>query len=298
MNIKQAEQLSGVPRQNIRFYEREGLLCPARNPENDYREYNQENVRTLKLIRAMRMLNMPLDRINALLKGEISVHAAMETQQIQLREQMRQLTSAIHFCDELKERQNLDELDVDEILHRMETPEIQKSLFQTWLEDYKKVRLSEREKVFTFIPEDAVTNAREFTNALFTYANANGLDLVITKEGMYPEFTINGIEYTAERLYTTVQRIPVATIRCEVKHPEDFEPDVPERRKKWLKLLYFGWPLLPILFALINLNTLTGIEWSEILSTWEGWLVLLSLLALTFISIFRFWLFHFNENGK
>ncbi len=47
MNIKDAEARSGVSKQNIRFYERQGLLAPARDPGNDYREYNEEDIRTL-----------------------------------------------------------------------------------------------------------------------------------------------------------------------------------------------------------------------------------------------------------
>ena len=38
MTIKDVEQLTGITRQNIRFYEREGLIAPCRNPENQYRE--------------------------------------------------------------------------------------------------------------------------------------------------------------------------------------------------------------------------------------------------------------------
>ena len=54
MNIKQAEELTGVSRQNIRFYEREGLLLPERNPENGYREYTEEHIEILKKIRLLR----------------------------------------------------------------------------------------------------------------------------------------------------------------------------------------------------------------------------------------------------
>ena len=54
MNIKQAEALSGVSRRNIRFYEQAGLLHPDRDPENDYRIYTEEDIRTLKLIRTLR----------------------------------------------------------------------------------------------------------------------------------------------------------------------------------------------------------------------------------------------------
>ena len=54
MNIKQASEQSGVSAPNIRFYEKEGLLTPARRQGNDYRDYTAGNVRTLKLIRMLR----------------------------------------------------------------------------------------------------------------------------------------------------------------------------------------------------------------------------------------------------
>ena len=291
MNIKQAEQLSGVPRQNIRFYEREGLISPERNPENDYREYDQEDIRTLKLIRAMRMLDMPLDQIKALLQGKLSLDNAVEAQKLHLQEQVQKLTAAISFCEELKGSGPLNELPVDEILGRMEAPENQKTLAQSWLEDYKKVRLSEKEKVFTFVPEGAVTNAREFSDALFAYANDNGLDLVITKESMYPEFTINGIEYTAERHYSVVCRVPYATIRCQVMHPEDFEPDVPESRKKWLKLMKYA--PTAVIVILLSLPGLIASNWG-----WEGWLILFSVAVAVFTMHYRFQFFHFNDKSK
>ena len=46
MTIKEVEQLTGITRQNIRFYEREGLITPRRNPENQYREYSADDVKT------------------------------------------------------------------------------------------------------------------------------------------------------------------------------------------------------------------------------------------------------------
>ena len=52
------------------------------------------------------------------------------------------------------------------------------------------------------------------------------LDLVITKEGMLPEFTIEGIEYTASRSFGRFG----ATVHCEMKHPEDYMP--PEMSKE------------------------------------------------------------------
>ena len=68
MNIKQASEQSGVSAPNIRFYEREGLLTPARQRGNSYRTYTEENIRTLKLIRMLRMLDVPLPTIKAVLR--------------------------------------------------------------------------------------------------------------------------------------------------------------------------------------------------------------------------------------
>ena len=296
MNIKQAEELCGVSRQNIRFYEREGLLYPDRNPENDYREYSEEHIRILKQIRILRMLDMPLDRIRLVLQGKLSLSEAAREQELQLKKKLEKLNAAIRFCGEIKEISALEEMDVDMVLSKMTAPEAQESMFQNWLSDYRKVVLSEREKTFSFVPETAVTNAREFTDALFTYADENDLNLVLTKESMYPEFTINGIEYTAERFYKPVQRIPTAMIRCTVKYPEDFEPDVPEQRKKYMKLLNISWILIPCI--LVFLPLMIQMVKSGIFASWEGWVLLIMIVALIGAKSILDWIYHFNEKHK
>ena len=290
MNIKAAEELSGVSRQNIRFYEREGLLNPDRNPENDYREYQQEHIETLKMIRVMRMLDMPLDQIKLVLEGSISPAKAAKEQRQKLKAQQEQLIAAIRFCEEWSAFQTMEAVNVDEMISRMESSENVQGLFQKWVEDYRKVVLAEEKKLFTFIPDQAVTDPREFTEALFAYAEKNSLNLVITKESMYPEFTIDGIEYTAERVYNAVRGIPVATIRCKVKYPEDFEPDVPENRKKLMKLLNLGWWLIPAVAVIFIV--LAG---RNVSSPLERWLMGLGVAAITAVGLYRTWLFHFNE---
>lgn len=296
MNIKQAEELCGVSRQNIRFYEREGLLYPDRNPENDYREYSEEHIRILKQIRILRMLDMPLDRIRLVLQGQLSLSEAARDQEHRLRQEQEKLSAAIRFCGEMKAFSTLEEIDVDAVLSGMTAPETQNGMFQKWMQDYRKVVLSEREKTFSFVPDGAVTNASEFTDALFAYANENNLDLVITRESMYPEFTINGIEYTAERFYKPVQRIPTAVIRCTVKHPEDFEPDVSETRKKIMKLLNLSWILIPS--TLVFLPLLVQMVKSGAFSGWEGWVMLISLILLIGAKSILDWIYHFNEKHK
>ena len=60
MTSKEMEARSGVPRANIRYYEAEGLLAPARSG-NGYRDYSEADVETLKQVKLFRKLDLPLE---------------------------------------------------------------------------------------------------------------------------------------------------------------------------------------------------------------------------------------------
>ena len=80
MNTKQVEELTGLTRQNIRYYERQGLLEPARADGYDYRDYPQTDLERLKLINMFRMLAMPLNENERVVQGDVSVTEAVEHQ--------------------------------------------------------------------------------------------------------------------------------------------------------------------------------------------------------------------------
>jgi len=51
----------------VRYYSRIGLLAPARNPDNDYREYSPGDARRLQFIRKARWLGLTLCDIRRIL---------------------------------------------------------------------------------------------------------------------------------------------------------------------------------------------------------------------------------------
>ena len=136
MNIKEAEQLSGVTRRNIRFYEQKGLLHPSRNRENDYREYTMEDVQTLKRIRALRMVDVPVEQIKQVLDEEKPLPIAAAEHCASLTVRIRQMETALRFCREFEHIQQLGEWDVDEVLQRMEAAENGQELPNRWNRDY------------------------------------------------------------------------------------------------------------------------------------------------------------------
>ena len=89
MKIQQVEELVGISKKNIRFYEEQGLLSPGR-ADNGYREYGREDVRRLQQIKLLRKLAVPIEDIRSVLKGEGSLETCLTRQ---LREYDRQRDS-------------------------------------------------------------------------------------------------------------------------------------------------------------------------------------------------------------
>lgn len=218
-SIKEAEALTGISRQNIRYYEKMGLLNPKRDVGNGYRKYDEEDIERLKAILLFRKLDMPLEEIHKLLDHEIELQQALDTQKVYLQQEKQKLEAALAFCDTIQE-QDLAELDINRCLQEIEEQEKQGNTFADILHDYKAVAEMEKKRAFTFWPDDFCTTPRQMTDELCRYANENNLDLVITKEGMMPEFTLDGIEYRAVRMHARGGMV----IHAEMIHPEDYIP--------------------------------------------------------------------------
>ena len=233
MNIKQASEQSGVSAPNIRFYEKEGLLTPARSQGNGYRDYTAGDIRALKLIRMLRMLDVPLPAIRAVLQGEQPLQQALQAQQTVLEQQAAHLAAARSFCAELvRQRPQAETLDVDACLTRMEKPAVQGAFCSGWLQDYRTLAQVQHQRHFSFIPEGSINTPQEFTAALQTYAKANGMQFSLEKEGMYPEFSLDGIPYKAYRNPGKYRD----EICCDAVHPEQLDTGLPPRREKLLRI--------------------------------------------------------------
>lgn len=270
-SIKEAEVLTGISRQNIRYYEKMGLLNPKRDAGNGYRKYDEEDIERLKAILLFRKLDMPLEEIHKLLDHEIDLQQALDTQKVYLQQEKQKLEAALAFCDAIQE-QDLAELDINRCLQEIEEQEKRGNTFADILQDYKAVAEMEKKRVFTFWPDDFCTTPRQMTDELCRYANENNLDLVITKEGMMPEFTIDGIEYRAVRMHA---RGGMA-IHAEMIHPEDYIPQgMSEKRYSVFRMIVVAIvPLLCILAGTFLWALPDAIETGDVL----GLILMLALL--------------------
>ena len=94
MKINDVEQLLGVSKANIRFYEKQGLLSPKRT-ENKYRDYSDADLERLKMIVILRKLGIPIQDIDRILKGELALQEAVKNNIAELEKQIEQLGAQI-----------------------------------------------------------------------------------------------------------------------------------------------------------------------------------------------------------
>lgn len=67
MNTNEVASLTGVSVRTLHHYDKIGLLCPGRNPENGYREYSEMDLDQLQQILFFKACGFPLAKIQKLL---------------------------------------------------------------------------------------------------------------------------------------------------------------------------------------------------------------------------------------
>ena len=116
---------------NIRFYEKEGLLTPGRNSQNGYREYGAAEVESLKQIKLLRKLGVPLDEIRRMQAGNGTVGDGMRRHLVTLEREQQDLIQAMELCSRLRKQEiRLSELDAETWLKEMEELEHMGTTFQ------------------------------------------------------------------------------------------------------------------------------------------------------------------------
>ena len=117
MKIKDVEKRTGITSYNIRFYEKENLLIPKRNPVNGYREYTEEDILLLNRIKMLRMLDIPVSDIRKILYEKEALTSVLNTHLLKIKEEENKiierdgawLVDGLLDVDEFKEFFHIDE---------------------------------------------------------------------------------------------------------------------------------------------------------------------------------------------
>ena len=112
MKINQVEELVGITKKNIRFYEEQGLVRPERDPSNGYREYTMRDVEQLRRVKLLRTLDVPCGESRRVAAGELSLSARRSD-----------LTRMREMCVRLEAEDDLARLNAEDYLEAMRKQE-------------------------------------------------------------------------------------------------------------------------------------------------------------------------------
>ena len=122
MTSKEMEARSGVPRANIRYYESEGLLTPAR-AGNGYRDYSEADLAVLEKIKLLRRLGVPVEELKELRQGSRSLPEALDRRLAELAGERGTLERVEQVCGELRRSgESFETLDPGAYLSALDAP--------------------------------------------------------------------------------------------------------------------------------------------------------------------------------
>lgn len=177
MKINDVEQILGITKANIRFYEKEGLLTPNRT-EKGYRDYTEADLSRLKEIIIYRKLGIPVQQIADILDGILPLQDALDANITALNAEIKKLNGSLTLCHQLK-AENARVLDAERYWDIIHQHEKQGMKFQSLLKDYAQFMEPTLDRYLLHVPSKHDRNPKMIIKytALFTlgFGAINGL---------------------------------------------------------------------------------------------------------------------------
>ena len=103
MLVSDVEILTGLSKKSIRYYEEMGLIKPNRNKENDYRLYNEDDIKKLKVIKFLRELDVPIREIKLLNENKLTLRECIKERIKKIEKEEENYQKIKNMCIEISE---------------------------------------------------------------------------------------------------------------------------------------------------------------------------------------------------
>ncbi|MGM0768455.1 MAG: MerR family transcriptional regulator [Pseudomonadota bacterium] len=104
MKVIDIAKAAGVRPDTVRFYSREGLLNPARNPDNNYQQFDGEDLRRLRFARKARQLGFSLPEIKSILDQADDRHSPCPLVREVFEQRLSEVEREIRELNQLRDR--------------------------------------------------------------------------------------------------------------------------------------------------------------------------------------------------
>ena len=168
MKIKQVEELVGITRKNIRFYEEQGLVNVER-AENGYREYHKEDVIRLQEIKLFRKMDISIEDMRALFEKKKSLQICLEQHLKELKRRKEGISKMQDICERLiLEHRSLDNLNVEDCLEEMEQMEKEGAKFM----NVNRTDVHRKKRTGAIVGAAVMTVLMVFTMVMMLWGNS------------------------------------------------------------------------------------------------------------------------------
>lgn len=151
MEIKEVEKILSVSRSNIRFYEKEGLICPERRG-NNYREYSDGDVEMLRKIIVLRKLGFSVEEISAMQNGGLELTQAISENTARLEAEIERLNGALEMSRTIaEENTTFDALDGERYMRAVSQAEGSGKSFADISRDYLMFELGVFDDMWKYV---------------------------------------------------------------------------------------------------------------------------------------------------
>lgn len=173
MKINQVEELVGITKKNIRFYEEQGLLHPKRDPNNGYREYNLEDVALLNKIKLLRKLDVSIEDILRLENEGWNLEECLQKHFRTLSDRQKNLEVMKEMCAKLSNQAiDFSSLAAEDFLEEMDNLEKGGTVFVNVKEEDVKKTMERQKKTGTLLACFAMTLIFGGLMGLFFWLNS------------------------------------------------------------------------------------------------------------------------------
>ncbi|MBZ2169412.1 MerR family transcriptional regulator [Marinobacter sp. F4216] len=104
MKVKDIAQAAEVSPDTVRFYTREGLLTPQRDPDNNYQLFNADDLRRLRFARKARQLGFSLPEIRTIMAQADDHHSPCPMVRDVFEERLTEVERQIEELQQLRGR--------------------------------------------------------------------------------------------------------------------------------------------------------------------------------------------------
>lgn len=120
MFINEVENVVGLSKKSIRYYEEVGLITPTRNKTNDYRIYSKEDINKLRIIKFLRELNVPIKELQELDLGKITLKECMEERIKKIEVEEENYQKIKQMCNEIVQNDaQYDSIDITKYFQKI-----------------------------------------------------------------------------------------------------------------------------------------------------------------------------------